>query len=528
MFGYAQLRSVPSPGLWSAILLASFMLAAIATSAVLADPPKPYTAVEIGLSDGSYNFAATGLNNQGDVCGNYSDITTSSQASFVYFGGTFQTLHRDWTNRASLAQSINDARGVVGSAPLPADGNDSVPVYWSTPSGFTAIPEAPLTGESQPMHINNNNQVAMRAVVWGHQSYVTKIGVSGYTYIGTYGGSDYATTNVVDITDSGIFAGGVYDANTVLQGMIGTLNAAGQVTSLTTFSAFESTLTTTVSAVNSSGASVGMGKGAWGPGVKAYKRNADGSIVDLGLGGGAQSWAADINDKGLAVGVHVDGSYKVTACVFRGDGTVIDLDSLVSAPYLLTEAVGINNKNQIIAGGKDVSGHTHAFLLTPSMQIHNGNFGNFEGDLSGWTVKTIGKSTAFPATDPANPANYALLMITGSPIEVDQTVNTPTEAFSLDFQYYLPVATGQLDVFLNGADIGTISGSGQPAGVWNDASFGVTDPGLLGLLQTELKFVYDGTVPGSQIYLDNIILTPEPATLSLLAVGGLVALRRRR
>jgi hypothetical protein len=162
------------------------------------------------------------------------------------------------------------------------------------------------------------------------------------------------------------------------------------------------------------------------------------------------------------------------------------------------------------------------------MQIHNGNFGNFEGDLSGWTVKTTGDSTASLASDPLNAANHVLLMITGSPIEVDQTVNTPTEAFSLDFQYYLPVATGQLDVSLNGAGIGTILGSGRPAGVWHDASFSVTDPGLLGLLQTELKFVYNDTAPGSQIYLDNILLTPEPATLSLLALGGLMALRRRR
>jgi len=303
----------------------------------------------------------------------------------------------------------------------------------------------------------------------------------------------------MDITDGGIFAGNAYDANIVSLGMIGTLGAAGQVTSLTTFSAFTSTLRTGVSAVNSSGVCVGLG--GWGPGVKAYQRNADGSIVDLGLGGGVQSWAADINDKGLVVGTHMDGSYNVTACVFRGDGTVIDLDGLVSAPYQLTEAVGINNKNQIIANGKDASGHTHAFLLTPLMQTYNGNF--TEGDLSGWTVKTSGSSTAFLTIDPLDAANYALGMMTGSPIEVYQTVNTPTEAFSLTFQYYLPVATGQLDVYIDGVGIGTILGSGQPAGVWNDASFSVTDPDLIGLLQTDLKFVYDDTVSSSEIYLDN-------------------------
>jgi len=525
MLGYTRLRSVPSPGLSLVVLLAAFMLAAIAASTVLASPPNSYTAVEIGLSDGSYNFAATGLNDHGDVCGNYVDSALHS-ASFAYLGGTFQPLYKHWLYKGIQARSINDAGMVVGETALPSDYSSSVPVYWSTPAGFTAIPVAPETGESQAMHVNNNNQVAMRAVVWGHQSNVTKIG-QGYTYIGTYGSSDYATTDVMDITDSGIFAGSAYDANTVSLGMIGTLNGAGQVSSLTTFSAFVSTLTTTVSAVNSSGASVGLGAGAWGPGVKAYKRNADGSIVDLGLGGGVQSWAADINDKGLAVGAYIDGSSNVTACVFRGDGTVIDLDSLVWTPQFLTEAAGINNKNQIIAGGKDGSGHTHAFLLTPTMQIYNGNFS--EGGLSGWTVKTTGNSTAFLDIDPANAANYALRMITGSPIEVDQIVNTPMGAFSLDFQYYLPVATGQLDVFLNGAGIGTILGIGQPIGVWNNASFSVTDPGLLGLLQTELKFVYDDTVSYSEIYLDNITMTPEPATLALVALGAAgVLLRRRR
>ena len=336
----------------------------------------------------------------------------------------------------------------------------------------------------------------------------------------------------MDITDGGIFAGNAYDANIVSLGMIGTLGAAGQVTSLTTFSAFTSTLRTGVSAVNSSG--VCVGSAAWGPAdgynnlySKAYQRNADGSIVDLGLGGGVRSWAADINAKGLVVGAHLDSSYNGTACVFRGDGTVIDLDGLVSAPYQLTEAVGINNKNQIIANGKDASGHTHAFLLTPLMQTYNGNF--TEGDLSGWTVKTSGSSTAFLTIDPLDAANYALGMMTGSPIEVYQTVNTPTEAFSLTFQYYLPVATGQLDVYIDGVGIGTILGSGQPAGVWNDASFSVTDPDLIGLLQTDLKFVYDDTVSSSEIYLDNIVMTPEPATLALAALGASgVLLRRRR
>lgn len=98
-------------------------------------------------------------------------------------------MYKYWSNQPIQARAINDAGVVVGNAPLPADHSSSVPVYWSTPAGFTAIPEAPLTGESQPMHINIHNQVAMRAVVWGYQSNVTAIG-EGYTYIGTYGASD--------------------------------------------------------------------------------------------------------------------------------------------------------------------------------------------------------------------------------------------------------------------------------------------------------------------------------------------------
>ena len=261
MFGYAQWRSVASPSLLWGVLPAAVALAAIAASTVLADPPKPYAAVEISLSDGSYNFAATGLNNNGDVCGNYTDSAAHS-ASFAYLGGAFQTLYKYWTYQGIQAQSINDAGVVVGKTPLPTDYSSSVPVYWSTPPGFTAIPVAPLTGESQPMHINNANQVAMRAVVWGHQSNITKIG-QGYTYIGTYGASNYATTNIMDITDSGLFAGSAYDDNGVSVGLIGALDAAGQVGSLTAFSAFASTLFTGVSAVNSSGVCVGAA--AWAP-----------------------------------------------------------------------------------------------------------------------------------------------------------------------------------------------------------------------------------------------------------------------
>jgi hypothetical protein len=109
-----------------------------------------------------------------------------------------------------------------------------------------------------------------------------------------------------------------------------------------------------------------------------------------------------------------------------------------------------------------------------------------------------------------------------------------------------PAATGvwfQLNLATNSEGPGGGSGWVQkenllPANNWHNAD----DPALI-VTHIDLPFADVGWVPGDtwfqinfgsntnpgycKFYVDNITLTPEPATMSLLALGGLALLRRR-
>jgi hypothetical protein len=90
----------------------------------------------------------------------------------------------------------------------------------------------------------------------------------------------------------------------------------------------------------------------------------------------------------------------------------------------------------------------------------------------------------------------------------------------------------QINSFLYGADAVTTGGtklydtvlSGNTAGEWLAQSFDVTVPA--GYDAVVLTWFMDGSDDNGRI--DNLVITPEPATLAVLAVGGVALLRRRR
>lgn len=154
---------------------------------------------------------------------------------------------------------------------------------------------------------------------------------------------------------------------------------------------------------------------------------------------------------------------------------------------------------------------------------HQMDNGGFTAGYSGWNVAGAGRVdiTNYPGT-----TNSVAKMITGSPVCLWQLTDTPASAFYVKFDSDLAQAEGLVSVYLGGVHLGDVSGQ---HGQLMACQFEVDAPALWGLVGAELKFQMDGT-GGLVAYVDNVRLepVPEPATMSLLALGGLTLLRRRQ
>lgn len=88
------------------------------------------------------------------------------------------------------------------------------------------------------------------------------------------------------------------------------------------------------------------------------------------------------------------------------------------------------------------------------------------------------------------------------------------------------VVTGSTRV--NGSDL---SQTAVAENTWNQASFSVTSSNVTFSDTAKIRFAQDGSGSiSSGFYMDDIVISaiPEPCSMSLLALGGLAILRRRR
>jgi hypothetical protein len=97
--------------------------------------------------------------------------------------------------------------------------------------------------------------------------------------------------------------------------------------------------------------------------------------------------------------------------------------------------------------------------------------------------------------------------------------------FEIDFRAMFNADSGELDVLYGGVLVESILPNN--IGVWETYHIVVNDSGLPFGAGVGVGFLADGSAANVSLS-DYVATIPEPATLSLLVMGGLAAIRRRR
>ncbi len=441
-----------------------------------------------GLTTPPGASTAYDISNRGEVVGAMIAPGGTSRASYwsLEGGGYVQrnlSLLGGSTSQPSEAYGINGSRQIVGYMQVGTQGQNHA-VLWSSPTanpqdlgvlaggdplGWTSVAED-INGAGQVVGVSWRDGPALHAFLWSASGGMEDLGSIGAWYWNTYAMAINDHEEVVGYQEDGNYAWKW-------------TRAAGMQS---------------------------LGKPAGFSYSKPYDINNDGLIV---------GWACSSVERGW---IYMNGQVKL-------------LDDLLAAGYPgwhIEEAHAINEAWWIAARATDPAGRTHAILLTPTTQANplgGGNFGSAPGQLpAGWTPS--GPGTATTVLDPADPDNVCARLTTGSPVVLSTSVDTPGGPFYVVFDFQFATTSGTLDVLVDGTSIGTLNAPNPTTGTWDTAQMLVDDAPLMGLAGAVLAFELDGPA-GSQVLLDNIMIlaiTPEPATLALLAAGGVGLLARRR
>ena len=178
----------------------------------------------------------------------------------------------------------------------------------------------------------------------------------------------------------------------------------------------------------------------------------------------------------------------------------------------------------------------------------------YSGNVTGWSKSGDGTVHAVDLANlggQSNPSNWAIMFFQNNVITqtVGIAANDSGTQYEVNFDYGTAVyaatnidqrtltGDGLLVEVLRGDNTVLASGTYLP-GAWDDAGNHNLDAGLQGTLSytgdgagvVRLRIGPDGSLNTGRFEgeIDNVSVTPEPATMSLLALGGLGVLARRK
>jgi probable HAF family extracellular repeat protein len=268
---------------------------------------------DLGTLGGGLFAEGTAINNLGEVAG-FSNLKNGERHAFVFHNGKMSDLGP--TGRESRAFAINDSGVVAGSESIPGEGHTDAVLFIN--GKITDLGLIPGSGGifTSPTGVNKSNEVV--------------------------GSGDNAESDQRAWVDRN---GKMTD--------LGTLGGPG---------AF-------ASAINNNGEIVG---GSQTASLSEHPfLDKGGKMIDLGAFN-LESVANAISNNGVIVGetyeLEKSGNAGFHAFIFTG-GHFQDLNSLIpsGSGYVLTNAVGINNKGQILVDASTTSTfQNHALVLTPN------------------------------------------------------------------------------------------------------------------------------------------------------------------
>ncbi len=319
-------------------------------------------------------------------------------------------------------------------------------------------------------------------------------------------------------------------------------------------------------AINNSGQVVGASATAGNLEHAFFYSN--GKMEDLG--GGVASAAYGINSSGEITGFYYTGSNQCDAYVYSS-GSMTDIGKLAGggggdSEYTSSLYAGcaISDAGEVVGTFVNRAGATHAFIYTAGPLRDLGTFDPNDpqnvnlGDLSlAFGINNSGQVVGY-SNDGNNSANQAFLYSNGTMLNLGAMVHaTSSAAYGInnagqvvgwiytggEFQAFL-YSGGNMEPLGTLGDAWAINDAGQILGGSNYDNFLYSDGAFINLNQLTASSGWDirnawaindsgeivgqGTNPEGQDEAFLLTVVPEPATASLLLIGGAGLLIRRR